>query len=200
MPLRVLHHRQAVLFADAVRCGAQGVVDAVLGFQLAPVPHAYGVHDKMVVVGPRVEVGRHQHLIAVAPESPGGLQPDPVALCRRHLAGREGLVGVIGHVAAGLAEASLGGGHLLRRRFCAAVDPGDGVALLALVQCLGLVGGVDEHLLQIRQPGLLRVAAVVHHPGNAVMDRPDLRHRHRPHPPFRGRPSEADPRSPSARR
>ena len=154
----------------------------------------------MVVVGSRIEVGRHQHLVAVAPEPPRGLQPDPVTLRRRHLAGLEGLVGVVGHVAAGLAEASLGGGHLLRRRFCAAVDAGDGVALLTFVQGLGLVGGVDQHLLQIRQPGLLRVAAVVYHAGNAVMDRPDLRHRHRLRPPLRDRPSKAGPRSPSARR
>lgn len=154
----------------------------------------------MVVVGPRVEVGGHKHLVAVAPEPPRGLQPDPVTLRRRHLAGLEGLVGVVGHVAAGFAESPLGGGHFLRRRFCAAVDAGDGVALLALVQGLGLVGGVDQHLLQIRQPGLLRVAAVVHHAGNAVMDRPDLRHRHRYRPPFRGRPAKADPRSPSERR
>lgn len=63
----------------------------------------------MVVVRPRVEVGRYQHLVAVAPELPGGPQPDPVTLRRRHLAGLEGLVGVVGHVAAVLAEAPLGG-------------------------------------------------------------------------------------------
>ena len=200
VPLRVLYHRQAALLADAVRHGAQGIVDAVLGFQLAPIPHSHGVHDKVVVVGSRVEVGRHQHLIAVAPEPPGGLQPDPVTFRRRHLAGLEGLVCVVGYIAAGLAEAPLGSGHLLCRRFCAAVDAGDGVALLALVQGFGLVGGVDEHLLQIRQPGLLRVAAVVHHAGNAVMDRPNLRHRHWHRPPLRDRPAKAGLQFPSARR
>lgn len=107
---------------------------------------------------------------------------------------------MVGHVAAGLAEAPLGGGHLLRCRFCAAVDAGDGVALLALVQGFCLVGGVDQHLLQTRQSGLLRVAAVVHHAGNAVMDRPDLRHRHRYHPPLRDRPAKAGLQFPSARR
>ena len=109
VPLRVLHHRQAMLGADAVRHSTQGVVDAVFGLQLAPVPHAHGVHDEVVVVGSRVEVGRHQHLVVVAPELPGGLQPDSVTLRRRHLAGLEGLVGVVGHVAAGFAKAPLGG-------------------------------------------------------------------------------------------
>lgn len=78
-----------MLLADAVRHGAQSVVDAVFGLQLAPVPHPHGVHDEVVVVGSCIEVGRHQHLVAVAPEPPGGLQPDPVALRRRHLAGLE---------------------------------------------------------------------------------------------------------------
>ena len=41
---------------------------------------------------------------------------------------------------------------------------------------------------------------LVYHAGNAVMDRPDLRHRHRLRPPLRDRPAKAGPRSPSARR
>ena len=52
--------------------------------------------DEVVVVGSRIEVGRHQHLVAVAPEPPRGLQPDPVTLRRRHLAGLEALVCVVG--------------------------------------------------------------------------------------------------------
>ena len=189
-----------MLLADTVGHIPQLVVDLVFCLQLFARPHIHRIHNKVVVISAGVEVGGNKHLPVVPPKPPRRLHADAMAFLRRDLTGLKGLVGVVGHIAAGFAEAPLGGGHLLRRCFCAAVDTGDGVALLALVQCLGLVGGVDQRLLQIRQPSLLRVAAVVYHAGNAVMDCPDLRHRHRPQPPLRDRPAKAEPRFPSARR
>ena len=46
------------------------IVNAVFGFQLFSVPHPDGVHHKVIVIGPCVEVGCHQHLIVVTPKPP----------------------------------------------------------------------------------------------------------------------------------
>lgn len=58
---------------------------------------------------------------------------------------------------------------------------------------------IQQHLLQVAQLGLAGVGAVVHHTADAVMDRPDLCHRHR-HPPSRDRRAEAGSRSRSGPR
>ena len=103
---------------------------------------------------------------------------------------------MVGNIAAGLAEAFLRSGHFFDCRIGRTVYTGNGVALFAFIKCLGLVGGVDEHLLQIRQLCLFGIVAILNNAGDAVMDRPDLRYRHRHHPPLRGRLSEADLQSP----
>ena len=185
-----------MLFADAVRHSTELIINAVFGFQLFSVPHPDGVHNKVIVVGPCVEVRCHKHLIIITPQPPSCFQPDLMALRRRHLTGLEGLVSVVGNVAAGLAEALLRSGHFFDCRIWRTVYTGDGVALFTLVERLGFVGGIDEHLLQICQLCLFGIAAILHDTGDAVMDRPNLRYRHRHHPPLRGRLSKAAPRSP----
>ena len=194
--LRILYHRQSVFLADTVRHGAELIINAVFGLQLFSVPHPDGVHNEVIVVGSRIEVRCHKYLIIVAPEPTRCFQADLMAFRCRYLTSLEGLVCVVGNIAAGLAEAFLRSGHFFDRRIGRTVYTGNSVALFALIQRLGLVGGVDKHLFQIRQLGLFGVAAILHNAGDAVMDRPDLRYRHRHRPPLRGRLSEADLRSP----
>ena len=103
----------------------------------------------MVVISASVEVGGDKHLPVVPPKPPRRFHADAMAFLRRDLTGLEGLVGVIGDITAGFAEAPLHGSHLPCGGLRPTANSGDGVLLLPLIQGFILVGSIQQHLLQV---------------------------------------------------
>ena len=149
MPLGIFHHRQAMLLADTVGHIPQLVVDLVFCLQLFARPHIHRIHNKVVVISAGVEVGGDKHLPVVPPKPPRRFHADAMAFLRRDLTGLEGLVGVIGDITAGFAEAPLHGSHLPCGGLRPTANSGDGVLLLPLIQGFILVGSIQQHLLQV---------------------------------------------------
>ena len=117
----------------------------------------------MIMVGAGVEMGGDEDLMILAPHPFRQLHAHLMTELRRDLAGLEALVGVVGHVAPGLAEALLHSVHLLKGTVPAAVDPGDIQGFLRAVFRLFPVGRVVEHGLQVGVLGLGRIAGIIHH-------------------------------------
>ena len=136
-----------MLLADTVRHIPQLVVNLVFCLQLFARPHIHRIHNKVVVISAGVEVGGNKHLPVVPPKPTRRLHADAMAFLRRDLTGLEGLVGVVGHIAAGFAEASLHGSHLPCGGLRPAANSGDGVLLLPLIQGFFFVGSIQQHLL-----------------------------------------------------
>ena len=110
-----------------------------------------------------VQMGGDQDLVVPSPHAAGGLQADLVGLLGSDLPGPEALIAVVGHIAAGLAEALLGGHHI-----CVGLGRGgvQGRNEKPLLRFL-LVGRIAKGLEQIISGGLggglLGVIRIIQH-------------------------------------
>ncbi len=158
--LGLLHHRQAVLPAQLVRCRPElGILAAALLVLLA-VHIRYGIDNEVVVQIIRIHVGGDQHLETLAPDLAGQCHADFVALLRGYLALAEALVGVERHHAVCFTKAFLYSPHIFPRMFCPAMDAGD--ELGALIQLgLGIILRIVESLGKGIVFGFVRVGGII---------------------------------------
>ena len=149
-------------------------IDTLFAVEFLSGAEGYGVDQKVVMQVLPVQMGGDQHLIVLAPQLPRQLQAELMALPGRHLAGKKALIGVIGRIAALLAELLFDRDHLLIGTLRVAVDAGDKAHVLVADSFL-LAAGVVKRLPEIGVLGLVRVARVIHQPLEAVTNRPYLR-------------------------
>ena len=158
--LGLLHHRQAVLPAQLVRCRPElGILTAALLVFLA-VHIRYGIDNEVVVQIIRIHVGGDQHLETLAPDLACQRHADFVALLRGYLTFAEALIGMERHHTVCFTKAFLYSPHIFPRMICPAMDAGD--KLGALVQLgLGIILRIVESLGKGIVFGLVRVGRVV---------------------------------------
>ena len=144
--LGLLHHRQAVLTAQLVRCRPElGILTAALLVLLA-VHIRYGIDNEVVVQIIRIHVCGDQYLESPAPDLAGQCHADLMALLRGDFPLAEALVGVECHHTVCFPKAFLYSPHIFPRMICPAMDAGDELGalvqlgfgiVLCVVQCLG---------------------------------------------------------------
>lgn len=178
----MFHHRKAILTAQCVRGLGQRAVGRPVAIKLFSIDKADRIEHKMVVEGTRVEVGGYQHLVPFAPQLPGELDPDLMALLRSDFSRAKTLIGVISYIAVHFVVLLLNGQHLPERGIPSAVDTGDEHGLL--LPGFLPIARITEHGLQIRTLCFFRVLGVFHHPAHAVLDGPDFGYCHPASPSF----------------
>ena len=158
--LGLLHHRQAVLTAQLVRCRPElGVLTAAL-FVLLAVHIRYGIDNEVVMQVIRIHMGSDQHLKSLAPDLASQCHADLMALLRGNLSLAEALVGVERHHAVCFTKALLYSPHIFPRMICPAMDAGD--KLGALVQLgLGIIFCIVQRLGKSIVFGLVRVSCII---------------------------------------
>ena len=158
--LGLLHHRQAILPAQLVRCRPElGILAAAL-LVFLPVHIRHRIDDEVVVQIVRIHVGSHQHLKSSAPDLAGQCHANLVALLRGDLSFAEALVGMECHHAVCFTKAFLYGSHILPRMVCPAMNAGD--ELGALVQLgLGIIFCIVQRLGKSIVFGFVRVGCIV---------------------------------------